>query len=211
MIKEFARTHFRRQPVLNDSIWILGCSLIFGENVDNEYTVASQLARMTGHTVDNMGINGASPELCMLVHDEFRKEFTPRAVVMCWPNADRCHVDHDGEILRLGPWIFVKSSHPAHAYPDLLEKYRQRVLSNEIYLENQARMNSWHDSKIDQDGYFSGMYHDYMRQGNTQNLPPLRINGFLDAASDLIHPGPQSHAAVARALAAHLTPLLNSV
>lgn len=90
-----------------NSIVMFGCSCVFGDGVDDEDTIPSQLSRIVGKPVINMGVGGTG--MSFSYHNSLiLKEFypAPLAVVYFWPSFGRTSLyNNDGSIMNLGPWV----------------------------------------------------------------------------------------------------------
>ena len=74
----------------NNSIVILGCSMVFGQGVTMEQTVAHQLELLTNIPCINLGVQGASPMyIWSELADILDMGIKPKAIVVIWSNTSR--------------------------------------------------------------------------------------------------------------------------
>lgn len=84
-----------RAPEFSDIDWaesvvLFGCSVVFGDGLDDSECLSSQLSELLARPVINMGISGASARLMtmnnLVLHHSWP---TPWRVINIWPAADR--------------------------------------------------------------------------------------------------------------------------
>jgi hypothetical protein len=94
-----------------ESVVIFGCSMVFGEALDEEHTITSQLSRLIDHPVVNMGVIGSSIQHS--VHNQLilKQNFpAPRAVINMWTEYSRCTL-YNNMPNTYGPWNTDKGSY----------------------------------------------------------------------------------------------------
>lgn len=73
-----------------NSIVIFGCSHVFGQGLDDNDTLSSNISRLTGLYTVNMGVCGSSMMFSMGNQAILRTYYPrPKAVISLWPNIDR--------------------------------------------------------------------------------------------------------------------------
>jgi hypothetical protein len=100
------------QVAWGNSIVIYGCSLVFGDGVSDEDTVSSQLEKITGRPVINLGSGGTSPLWQLHNQTLVLKWFTePWATITLWPCASRSlSYENTSGAHRWGSWNIVKNN-----------------------------------------------------------------------------------------------------
>ena len=185
---------FRQKPVLDNTVWLLGCSFIWGLGVNLTDSVPYMLQRFTGKTVDNLGICGGSP---ILVHDTLKyllNNHTPEMVIISWPGINRTYYIRDGKaIINMGPWVEHPDRDRYKYQPSEINEYKQGIIDGSIIKKNLEGMSQ-------------------AKQLITCPYLPFRINHdvkeiinnnhqYLDKASDNRHPGPRTNKYIAITMA----------
>jgi hypothetical protein len=173
-----------------DSVVVLGCSMVFGDGLDDSDTLCHQLSKIIARPVINLGVSAASAELIhynsLILHP-----CQPWRVVVVWPSADRltefteqgvrCHgiwqipsqVKDYGDLATLTRWQQIYLAVNADTYHrDSVFKFHS--LAVQTLWGHRAREFTWvpHTQKI------AGC-----------DLLPWPQSSAL--ARDMIHPGPQ--------------------
>jgi hypothetical protein len=160
----------------NDSVLILGCSIVFGEGVSHEQTLSEQLSSLIDKPVINLGFGGTGPMFHWINTVRLLEHVTPLAIIYVWPVANRCleFVDADTITTKsLGiwnnrmtfgtPWIY----HEYHG-----DCYREYAVKSCKLMAPCPVINYTHSSEHITD---------------VTCLPT-----FIDSARDMIHPGPET-------------------
>lgn len=101
---------YRIDQELNEIDWamstvIFGCSNVFGDGIEEQYTISRQLETLISEPVINLGIGGASAELIRhnitLLLEYLPK---PRRVIILWPDRTRCVSYEHGNPSAHGSW-----------------------------------------------------------------------------------------------------------
>lgn len=181
-------TKFRKSPKLDNTIWVLGCSHIWGQSLEEHDTVPYLLENLTGQPVDNLGIIGASPDLVYYVLNDLLKSHNPRAIIIAWPESGRTyHVNNNNTITTIGPW-----SINSNIDKKILEQYKTDILNGTILKNNLKCMDQV--NQIVNCPYLSFRYLKNVKEIINNN------NKFLDFAPDGKHPGPQTTRVIANAM-----------
>ena len=189
----------------DDSIWLFGCSNIYGYDLEEEQTAAAVLQKKIGIPVINLGITGGNVfniEHNLSVLLETHK---PKAIIIAWPRPTRW-TDPDG--FNWGNWYFPEfvDSMPENKLdvldPVRFEEYKELLFSGELdkltYQCIQRIKEMIKDYSLIEFVYTS------------PKLPsPVKTNEieFVDAMPDKIHPGPETNIKAAEWLAEQLKAL----
>jgi hypothetical protein len=172
------------------SIVIFGCSMVFGEALDEENTIAYQLSKFLNCPVINMGVIGSSIQHS--VHNQviLKQNYpTPRAVVNIWTEYSRCTLYSDNTLNTFGPWNTDKDS-----YGDIWNSNPVNAQVNALLMQAISRQ-LWYNTEHYEATFFR----------STQGvLDCEQLNGHLtdiDYAKDGQHPGPLATQAVSELLA----------
>jgi len=96
----------------NHALVLFGCSVAFGEGLDDAACLAGQLAQMVDRPVINMGISGAGSRVIAANQLKlYHMGVKPWRVVTIWPTADRLTEfcpEPDAAVVCHGSWIFTK-------------------------------------------------------------------------------------------------------
>jgi hypothetical protein len=102
-----------------NSVVMFGCSTVFGDGVDDADTIPSQLSKIIGKPVINMGTGGSGIEWALhnsLILREFYP--VPLAVVQVWSDPSRTLLYGPGGPKRIGNW----SGHPDNSFFNIWNK-----------------------------------------------------------------------------------------
>jgi len=95
-----------------NSIVIFGCSNVAGFGVTDDDTVSSQLEKMTGIPVINMGVGGSSNEFSLFNSVILSQNYpTPLGVVHIWTGTDRTIYFHKNSTTAYGSWNFEENNY----------------------------------------------------------------------------------------------------
>lgn len=173
-----------------ESIVIFGCSMVFGEGLDEEQTISYQLSNLLNCPVINMGVTGSSIQHS--VHNQviLKKNYpTPRAIVNLWTEYSRCTLYGDSTPTTFGPWNTDNGS-----YGDIWNSNPVNAQVNALLMQTISRQ-LWHNTEHYEATFFR----------STQGvLDCEQLNGHLtdvDYAKDGQHPGPLATQAVSELLA----------
>jgi hypothetical protein len=99
-----------------NSIVLLGCSFVFGEGVDDQDTIASQLSTITKLPVVNLGVCGSGLQWQLHNMTLLRRHFpAPKAVICLWPDAGRdLYYISPYEVFNGGPWNMTQGNSTDH-------------------------------------------------------------------------------------------------
>lgn len=173
---------YRIPPTLDNTVWYFGCSFTWGTDVDIEQTAPFQLSKLINQPVDNLGIQGASPDLIYFQIRKLIRKHTPKLVVIQWPSDTRTFKIVNNEIINLGIWVLRKDSLLKNNYPDIVEGYQKSVFDGAVQQKNK------------------------LCKETISRLVPCPIvsiayDKFIDIAPDGRHPGPLTHSSMAKTLA----------
>jgi hypothetical protein len=188
---------FKDIPLLDESIWVFGCSFVKGFGVENEQCFTHLLEQRLNWPVANLGIDGASPSRIWNTYLSLKDHGTPKAVVFCWSGIDRAHwLDtQENRIIDLGPWTLDPSHVLWTNYPDIMNSYKDGVTSGQVNQMNKL----------------------LIEQAKAQTPNAIHTNikrmftneKFIDLGTDNSHPGPKSHEYIADYLYSILDPAVN--
>lgn len=88
-------SQFYRAPEWDQINWsnsyvLFGCSLVFGLGIDDSETCSTQLSKLLGNPVINLGMPGSSPFVCWVNSTKLRTQgVNPKGVIYLWPNVSR--------------------------------------------------------------------------------------------------------------------------
>lgn len=170
------------------SILCFGCSFTFGVGVSDDQTWPYYLSQLMGCDVVNLAAAGSSIQFNWAnSHRLYLAGIRPRAVLYYWPDPTRsCEFLGGMEVKPLGNW---SDCDLARSWITRGQHYREL---NSLYMSTLP----WTCPRVDLSWSselreFCGIY-----------------NRFLDRARDLVHPGPQTQAALARVFRDHLVKIL---
>lgn len=189
----------------SDSVAVIGCSMVFGDGLDDGETLTAQLSEIIGRPVINLGITGASSELCLYNSQILRDHYgEPAQLIVIWPTVDRitefhaqgcrCHgvwLTRDSEAIARQPRLYQQIRSQAENYGDLADIARWTEVYKTVNAEARHRdfshvMNTQLISAI----WGSGLK-QYTWSPATQALTGCELLTWEpgDLARDLIHPG----------------------
>jgi hypothetical protein len=136
-----------RCPAFDQIDWgkcivIFGCSMVMGVGLHENDTISSQLCRMTGRPVVNMGIGGSSMELSLYNSGILRwNRPRPWAVVHVWTAYDRCtefngntQNNHSAHGDRSWPSMYYLMINQSATNQQVRARYQQ-VMARSLWLE----------------------------------------------------------------------------
>jgi len=170
-----------------NSVVIFGCSMVFGEGLPEEYTIASQLQEILEIPVINMGLAGGSMMFSyynqLMLHEIQPK---PVAVVNVWSNTDRFCVFHQHGISHNGHW---------NSESDIVSRLSNtwNTAAHSYFIQRSASV-LWKKIPYFECGFFQ----------NTVELLNIKQLPITDFARDLSHPGMISMKSSAEIIARHL-------
>ena len=175
---------FRKPPVLDNTVWLLGCSFIWGTAIADDQTIPYLLEKQIGYPVDNLGIQSASPKLVHYVLNDLLLTYKPRAIIISWPFINRTfELDFTGEIVNMGPWSLRPQDSLAHTHPELFEQYKNDIIDKSLASRNRKLIAN----------VFRTIVYPYL-SFRILELSEFVNNKhkFLDYAGDGMHPGPRT-------------------
>ena len=158
------------------SIVIYGCSMVFGDGLDDSETISAQLQKITGRSVINLGAGGTGPQWQLANQTLMLTHFCePWATVTFWPSYHRTlfYFESIGA-QKLGPWNVEKGG-----YFDLYNRGRNAA-SQFWFIRQQSRLlhrNAWIEGTFDPD------------LAADTGITQMQCEG---SARDLVHPSAQS-------------------
>jgi len=169
-----------------NSIVVFGCSFVFGVGLDDEDTICSQLAKITGIPVVNLGVGGSSMTYSLHNSIILKNGYsTPKAVVHIWTDYHRTVYYRRNRIESYGSWnleknnymdVWSSSNHHGETHALMASITNKHLWSDTLYYE----ASFWKDnSKI--------LNCDYLKT--------------IDNARDLMHPGIESAKLAAKVIA----------
>jgi hypothetical protein len=188
---------FRHVPILNDAVWVIGCSFVHGHTLKDEQVAAHILQERLQYPVANLGLEGAGPPRMWQTYLALKEYAQPKAVVFAWSGLDRWHFidEFEQKIIDLGVWK-LDPQHPAQTkYPDMMRIYADDLMNK--------RIESWNKDLIDYAKKTVPQAHHF----NIKQIMPNQQ--FIDIAEDGKHPGPKSHEYIADYLYSILDPAVN--
>jgi hypothetical protein len=174
-----------------NSIVLFGCSHVFGMGVDDSATLSSQLQRLTGIPVVNMGLGGVSMTHAFynqLILSEI--EPNPLAVVNIWTVIERMCAFMPDRVINHGHWDLVEEGFDEMKQLEIIN-YKTTTAATHSYFARLAARNLWKDTKHYECSYIS-------HTAEHLNIP-LLVN--YDEARDCAHPGVMSHSIAAKQIA----------
>lgn len=176
---------YRCDQELNDIDWtnstvIFGCSNVFGDGIENKYTISSQLQKLLKTPVINLGIGGASAELIRhnvtLLLEYYPR---PRRIVVLWPDRTRTVSYEYSHASLHGSWNTEQ-----HTWSDLWN--RGSNADNQFWFtRSSVRQQCKHTEYID-----ACVNADDSVIAQTESIFELRRRGDHMGARDLQHPSP---------------------
>jgi hypothetical protein len=119
-----------------NSVVVLGCSIVFGEGLDNTQCLTHQLSEIIGRPVINLGIPGAGPDLIFYNSMVLQRKYPQtQQVIIVWPGADRLTEFTDQGANNYGIWNCdptkfeeLKSWHRIYATMNANPEHRAHVM-----------------------------------------------------------------------------------
>jgi hypothetical protein len=181
------------------SIVLFGCSNVFGVGLDDNDTLASQLERITGIPVINMGQGGTSVNYNLHNSVILANGYpTPRAVVQVWPGYDRCVFYWDKSVESFGSWTFKKNN-----YMDLWTRSDANPKINALMAQLIFRQ-MWKDRASIYECSFNVASAKLFECTSYHNVNKIFSRDYKDYARDLIHPGIETVKGAAEDIASKL-------
>ena len=187
------------QQSADNSIWFLGCSIVWGERVQPNQNLPYLLSRLTGLNFFNMGINGAGTAWVRYCVDRLVSlGHRPRSVIICWPGFNRW-LSWDKEQqspVFWAPWA-VNPELPRYKirkadYPEDQRQYKQLILEDR--LESISRTDRLETlSLLSAQGIPCFEFAPYYAVEDWSKLGLKVLPEPADLADDGWHPGPVSY------------------
>jgi hypothetical protein len=161
-----------------DSIVIFGCSHAFGVGLDDLNTLSSQLSKIVGRPVINLGMGGTS--IMYALHNSIilRNGYPiPRGIIHLWSSTDRSTYYYKNNLHHYGHWNMTPNSYGDTWAEDIVHGESHAVI---------ASMTSkllWQDTHYYEASYFK----------DTAKLLKCSWIPQVDRARDLKHPGIQTN------------------
>jgi hypothetical protein len=175
--KEFEKIEWEKSVVL------FGCSLVFGEGVNENETISSYLENIIGYPVINIGIGGSSNQLIfhnsLALLEKFKK---PKKVIFCWTSFLRyLKYNTFNDVELMGEWSYL--------YKDVnYDNSYNTIMNNLLHVKSTIKM--W-ENKSDTFNF------SFFQQTSKVLRCPLLSNLIVDKSRDLVHPGPKSNLRIA--------------
>lgn len=158
----------------SNSVVLFGCSNVFGTGLDDSDTISSQLSKMIGYPVINMGAIGSSMEFALhnsvILND---LSLNPLGVVYVWPDYTRCVEYSRNSLIHHGSWTLEKNN-----FMDIAIKNQYHTELNALFIQKIARA-LWRGK--------TKMYETTFADNN--KLLKCEVLQYIDLARDLLHPG----------------------
>ena len=174
-----------------ESVVVFGCSMVVGEGLAEEDTVTSQLSKLLGRPVVNLGVSGTGMSFSFYNSVMLYKNLpTPYAVVQQWSSCNRIELYKNDSILLHNP-MYINN-------PDFYRNWINTVENpnTHMYMAAQASRCMW-DSKT--------KYYELSLFGETANILNCTLIRYTDLARDLGHPGIKTAKLVAENIAANIS------
>lgn len=175
-----------------NSVVMFGCSVTFGNGIDDEHTISTQLEKIIDMPVINMGVSGSS--MLFNHHNNLilREGYpTPRAVVNYWPGHDRIAQYATYKVSHQGHWNFKENS-----LIDVWTQSEPHVEINAIMLSRATRL-LW-EGRCE--------YYEATWENSTSKI--INCDHISDdrgdRARDIIHPGIETAKEIANKIAKRL-------
>jgi hypothetical protein len=157
-----------------NSIVIFGCSNVFGVGLDDEDTISSQLEKITGIPLVNLGASGSSMTYSLhnsiILKDGYP---TPKAVVHIWTDYHRTVYYRRNRIESHGSWNLEKNN-----YMDVWSNSNHHSATHGLMASITSK-HLWSNTS-----YYEASF--WNETANSINCDYLKTE---DYARDLIHPG----------------------
>jgi hypothetical protein len=172
-----------------NSIVMFGCSNVFGVGVDDEDTISSQLEKITGIPVVNLGVGGSSITYALhnsiILKDGYP---TPRAVVQLWSDYTRTVYYERNQVQSYGSWNLEKNN-----YMDVWSKSKYHGATHGL-IASMTSKHLWSNTLYYQASFWN-------ENAELMNCDFLKM---IDTARDLVHPGIKTTRMVACKIADNL-------
>ena len=172
-----------------NSIVVFGCSYVFGVGLDDADTICSQLAKITGIPVVNLGVPGSSITYSLhnsiILKDGYP---TPRAVVHLWTDNSRTVYYHRNGLRSYGSWNLEKNN-----YMDVWSSSNHHGETHAL-MASITNKHLWRDTLY----YEASFWQDNSKILNCDYLKTI------DTARDLSHPGIKTARSIASQIADNL-------
>ena len=192
----------------DNTIWLFGCSNVYGYDLPEEQTAGAVLEKMIGIPVVNLGIIGGN--VFNIEHNlsVLLESHTPRAIIIAWPRS-HCWTDPDG--FNWGKWFFDKHIDSMPGLRDIpldpvrFEEYKELLFSGELKTLTYNCIDRIREM-IKQHPSVEFVY------TSPKLSPPVETNmiHYIDHMPDIIHPGPETNIKAAEWLAEQLSHLSQS-
>jgi hypothetical protein len=173
-----------------DSVVIFGCSMVFGEGLDEEQTISYKLSKLINLPVINMGAIGTSIQFSLHNAVILKENFpTPKAVINLWTERNRSIYYSLPVPMNYGAWNTLEGS-----FGDLWNQDDNHSKIHAMLAQSISKQ-LWKDTV-----YYEATFFKATRE--VLKCPHLRghLNS-TDYARDNQHPGPLATTAVAKRLA----------
>jgi hypothetical protein len=178
-----------RHPIklyeLNNAVWCFGCSVTYGDAVNDNETMPFYLETIMGTKVINFGIKGGTNfNILFFLKSLLNNGYTPNAVVVQYTSLSRWTDENNKNY---GPWNLL-SSHPLfieynHRYKELINSGELLNISVSVLLEIQQLISGYPSVEL--------------RWSREPQLSSFFKYPQLDYGADNSHPGPNTHKYVA--------------
>jgi hypothetical protein len=210
-MKNLFKYDYRKNPEtcqFNNTIWLFGCSNVYGYDLPEEQTAGTVLEKMIDIPVVNLGITGGN--VFNIEHNlsVLLESHTPRAIIIAWPRPTRW-TDPDG--FNWGNWFFDKHIDSMPGLRDIpldpvrFEEYKELLFSGELETLTYNCIDRIREM-IKQHPSVEFVY------TSPKLPPPVETNmvHYIDHMPDNIHPGPETNIKAAEWLAEQLSHLSQS-
>lgn len=180
-----------------NSIVVFGCSCVFGVGVSDDETLTSQISKITGRNVINIGVPGGSNQFLLDTSLIMKRKFgNPYSVIVMWTATDRMPYYGDSVMYHIGLWnhSLLNDDDQHRHYKKMFDSFYLETGHENITFYNivQAMRNIWEDKTK----YFEGSYFEpTAHYGQLPDYFP-----FSNTGRDLLHPGPNDHKKTAEQL-----------
>jgi hypothetical protein len=169
----------------NDSIVIFGCSVVFGDGMDDADTLSNRLQELVGCDVVNLGACGSCQTTSLYNMTRLReKNIKPRAIIHVWTESTRSlHINNNFRLCGVGHWnnwgldSDVQFNLLADSKTHVVSSMYNRMIANLIYS----------DIPVIHATSFPQMWHE--QNNKYPDYPMLYMAWGTDKARDLWHPG----------------------
>jgi hypothetical protein len=185
------RTYEFKDVDWENSIVMFGCSMTFGQGLDDNDTVPAQLEKILNIPVINMG----SPGSCILfsMHNSIilRDGYpTPRGIIMYWPEHYRTVEYFSNSVVNYGPWNIPESNLMTTWF-----KNKNNIVANTM-LTTKANRLLWENK--------CPYYETSWDRVTSKIIGCDFAYSETDRARDLMHPGIKSAKKIAQKIASNL-------